>query len=302
MMTKKKKNDELKDQSKCLIGLAIGDALGEPFEGYDASQISEIWKNNDFFKDPEITDDTILTILVAESIIEQKGVFRKEIAKKIIQNEDKLRRIGPTTSNAIRMLKEDINFKSYRGTTNGAAMRASPIGLFCSTKIIEKTAEASKVTHGTDVAISGACCISLAIDAAIKNLDKEFCIKACIKGAREGRKFGVQTDFPKIESLIEDALSMSLKELPEKIGVGIQTHESVTSAISVFYNTKNFKEAVLSAVRLGGDTDTIASMVGAISGAFYKEVPKNWSLAIKDWKYLEYLEGELLGLKGPFYH
>ena len=293
----KMKNDVPKDESKCLIGLAIGDALGEPFEGYPAPQIEKIWKNNDFFKNPEITDDTILTILVAESIIEQKDVIRKEIAKKIISNEKKLRRIGPSTSNAIRMLKSDVNVSSSVGTTNGAAMRASPIGLFCCNKIIEKTVEASKVTHGTDVAVSGACCISLTVDAAIKNLDKDDCINACIKGAREGRKFGTQTDFPKIDELIEVALNTPAEKLPGTMGVGIQTHESVPCAISIFYNTKNFKEAVISAVRLGGDTDTIASMVGAISGAFYKEVPDEWRFAIGEREYLEYLERELLELK-----
>ncbi|MDY6965210.1 MAG: ADP-ribosylglycohydrolase family protein [Halobacteriota archaeon] len=283
--------------TKCLIGLAIGDALGEPFEGLHATQIEKVWKGDGFFKDPEITDDTILTIIVAESILEQRGVSGESIGRKIISNEDKLRRIGPTTSNAIYMLKEDIKFKSKTGTTNGAAMRASPVGLACDKNIIEETVEASQVTHGTDVAISGACCISSAINSAINASDKDEVIEECIKGAMEGRRSGVPTNLPKIDDMIELALDTPIRMLSEVIGVGIQTHESVPCAVALFYSSNDFKDAVVNAVKLGGDTDTIASMSGAISGAFYGEVPSSWALSIKEVGYLDKLEKGLLKLK-----
>ena len=54
---------------------------------------------------------------------------------------------------------------------------------------------------------------------------------------------------------------------------------------------------MLGAIKLGGDTDTIASMAGAISGAFYREVPDLWSQKIVEGEYLKSLERGLLELK-----
>ncbi len=97
------------EDTKCLIGLAIGDALGEPYEGLSAGRIREVWTGDAFppLKTPTITDDTILSILVSESILEERGVFPEAIGIKIISNEGRLERIGPTTKNALQRLKED---------------------------------------------------------------------------------------------------------------------------------------------------------------------------------------------------
>ena len=286
--------------TKCLIGLAIGDALGEPYEGLPAEMIGEVWTGDDPFhplKTPKITDDTILSILVSESILEERGVFPEAIGIKIISNEGRLERIGPTTRNALLMLKKNPRYISTTGTTNGAAMRASPIGLSYCEGVVEKTAESSRVTHGTDVAISGACFISCAIDAAVSGFGKEEIVEAGMKGAREGRILGVKTDSPRIDELVEVALETPVESLPDVIGVGMETHESVPCAIALFFNTNNFKDAVLGAIKLGGDTDTMASMTGAISGAFYREVPDLWSKKIVEGEYLKSLERGLLELK-----
>ncbi|MDY6932442.1 MAG: ADP-ribosylglycohydrolase family protein [Halobacteriota archaeon] len=291
---------EKRVNTKCLLGLAIGDALGEPYEGLTAERIREIETYEDLSlmqENPKITDDTILSILVSESIIEEQGVFSEAIGRKIISNEGGLERIGPTTRGAILMLKKNPKYISTTGTTNGAAMRASPIGLSCCEDIIEKTAESSSVTHGTDVAISGASFISSAIDAAVCGLEKDEIIEAAKRGAREGRVLGVKTDKPHIDELVEVAIDTPIEDLADVIGVGIETHESVPTAAALFYNSKDFKEAVLGAIKLGGDTDTIASMAGALSGAFFREVPDTWSEKIVEGRHLMTLEKRLLDIK-----
>jgi ADP-ribosylglycohydrolase len=284
-------------KSKCLIGLAIGDAMGEPFEGLSRSQIMAFGGVRGFFHEPKITDDTLLSILVAESIVEQGGVCGRGIARKFVLNRDKLIRLGPTTTHALMKLEDDINYVSRRGTTDGAAMRAAPIGLACVDDIVDKTVEASQITHGTDVAISGACSISCAVDAAVRSMRKDDIINACIEGATCGRGYGVKTELPRVDEMIELALGTSVERLPEEIGVSMEAHEAVPCAIVVFYTSKNFKDAVITAVNLGGDTDTIAAMTGAISGAFYGDVPKEWINGMREGERLEYLEVKLLEMK-----
>lgn len=282
-----------------MIGLAIGDSLGAPFEGLSRFDIRRMGGVKDFTREPIVTDDTLLSILVAESIIECGFISGREISRKFVLNEDILRGLGPTTTYALKMIKLNPDYVSKTGTTNGAAMRAPPIGLACNDeRMIEKTVEASLVTHGTDVALSGACSISFAIDAAIReDAKKDDVIDACIMGAKMGGEYGVKTRSLRIDERITLALSTSIENLPEVIGNGIQTDEAVPSAISIFYSSKNFVDAVINAVNLGGDTDTITSMTGAISGAFYADIPKEWMNRMKDWKRLEYLEGELLNIK-----
>ncbi len=288
------------ERTRCLIGLAIGDALGEKFEGLSSEEIRRRYGEiKDFIsKKVRITDDTMLSILTAESIIEEGCVRREKIGEKFIENRERIKRTGPTTTKAIKRLEKDIKSISMEGTTDGAAMRAAPIGI-CSSEenILENTVSSSIVTHGTDIAISGACAISFAINAAISHDKKDMIIEASKEGARRGREYGTKTSFPKLEGLIERALSIPLEKLPEEIGVGIETHEAVPSAIAAFYQTKNAKEAILSAVNLGGDTDTIASMAGAIAGAFYKKVPSRWEQKIRERRKLRRMERKLLGLR-----
>lgn len=275
--------------SKSLIALAIGDALGEPVEGWSRFKIEKKYgRITDFVREPTVTDDTMLTILTAESILEEHAVIGSSIARKFISNESKLGRVGPATSRALQRLKIDPALRSTSGTTNGAAMRAAPIGLFGG-DVISNTVESSLVTHGTDIAISGACAIACAVDASLHE-SKDDVIAASRKGAEAGRRYGVSTSYPRIADRIDLALD-------GQIGVSMLTHESVPTAIATFYNSRNTEDAIVNAVNLGGDTDTIAAITGAISGAYYKHVPAQLSERIRIRDKLEYIEMMLHGIR-----
>ena len=120
-------------------------------------------------------------------------------------------------------------------------MRASPIGLSYCEGVVEKTAESSQVTHGTDVAISGACFISCAVDATVSGFGKDEIIDEGMKGARDGRILGVKTDSPRIDKLVEVALNTPMESLPDVIGVGMETHESVPCAVALFIKQTTLK-------------------------------------------------------------
>jgi len=287
-------------KSNSLLGLAVGDALGEPVESYSQWQIeAEYGKITDFVKEPMITDDTLFAMLVAESIIEKRKVVGKHIAIKFVENRHKFYRIGPTTSKALERLEKNPKSKATTGETNGAAMRVAPIGLINDDlhETVRDTIEASIITHGTDVAIAAACAVACAVSTALEAENKDEVLEAAIFGGNEGLKYGTKTKFPAIDERIKKALKTPLELLPQEIGVWMKAYESIPTAIAIFYHSQNSEEAIVNAVNLGGDTDTIGAIVGAISGAYYKEIPKEWTIRIKERQHLQFLEKKLLEIR-----
>jgi len=261
-------------------------------------------------------------MLVAESIVENRGVVRERIAKKLVENRHKLFRLGPTTSKALRRLKRNLKSKSCSGSTNGAAIRAVPVGLIHSgvfkvdksgnvmrevpvrfTKLIEDTVEVAIITHGEDVAISAACAIACAVNAAGEGFGRDTIILSALTGARRGMKYGTETWSPVIYEKIREAVNIPFAELVKRNDIelnkwnGIEAWESIPTAIAIFYRTHSFEEAVITAVNLGGDADTIGAMVGAIAGAYYKQIPEKWIKKIPEGEKLQQLEEKLLKLR-----
>ncbi|MFQ6063740.1 MAG: ADP-ribosylglycohydrolase family protein [Methanosarcinales archaeon] len=268
-----------------MYGQAIGDALGEPVEGMSPIKIKEIYgRVEDYLHTPKITDDTLLTMLVVQSILENNGkVNRLHIAKTILQNKPRIPRIGPTTARSLLELKKDPNYLPKTGTTNGAAMRAPAIGWFFSNleDVIKNTVESSQVTHGTSEAISGACAIALSVSSAINGESLENIIHYGLIGAKNGKKFGTKTEID-LETVLEKAIfrtkTKSLYDVIEEFGNGLETHSAVSAVFAIISVYEDFKDGVLSAVNFGNDSDTIASMVGAILGARHgiNGIPQKW--------------------------
>ena len=286
-------------RTRCLQGLAAGDALGEPIEGLSRSVIGERFGVVDrFLGPPKITDDTMLSLLVAESILECGKVNRKALGKRFVENRGQLSRLGPSTLSALSRLEEDPLSTASTGTTNGGAMRAPPVGLSSRTlnECIEQTVESTLITHGSDAAISAACAVSCAVWKAVESEDMNEVIKAALIGARKGAGYGTPTEIPAVDETIELALSLTLDEAVDRIGNGMEAVETVPLAFKCFYDLKETEDAVTAAVNLGGDTDTLGSITGALSGTFTGELPDRWVLAqISD--DLERLEKGLLSIR-----
>jgi len=86
------------------------------------------------------------------------------------------------------------------------------------------------------------------------------------------------------------------EEVVEKLGNGVEAFNSVPTAIYIFLkNSRDFKAAILNAVCLGGDTDTIASMVGALSGSYlgFQAIPDEWFRKLEDGEYIRSLAEKL---------
>ncbi len=284
-----------------LAALAIGDAMGMPVEMLSLEEIKEIfgvieglekppsWHIHSSFPPGRVTDDTELTLLLANAIIRTGGDlkaedFAVELRKWAKSGAFNLDYIGPATRKALKKLVRGVPPRESggRGSTCGAAIRVSPVGIVnaCNFKAAALMAvESSLPTHGGKPALAGASAIASAIAEAMREGSTvDSIVRAAILGSKIGEKFGRPVPSASVSKRIELAASISNKiDDPEKasleirdiIGTGMETAEAVPAAIGIFIASRGDPmKAIHLAVNLGGDTDSVASMAGAISGAW----------------------------------
>jgi ADP-ribosylglycohydrolase len=166
------------------------------------------------------------------------------------------------------------------GATNGAAMRITPVGLVASTDdldgLVDLVVEASQVTHRTGVAIAGAAAVAAAVSAGIGGASVADATTLGIRAAELGQRRGEWVAGASIARRIEWAIGLvdvhdherSVRDVVELVGTSLATQESVPAAFAVLaLHPGDPWQACLTAASLGGDSDTIAAMAGAVAGA-----------------------------------
>jgi poly(ADP-ribose) glycohydrolase ARH3 len=180
-------------------------------------------------------------------------------------------------------------------------MRAAPVGLFYYDNPEQLRAVAygsAQITHAHELGKEGAAieayAVSLAVTLARSPSSNEFDPHSFLDDLKN---FGRSDVFIRKLEKVEQLLGKTTKDrVAKEIGNGVEAHNSVPTAIYSFANNpSNFKAAVGYAVSLGGDTDTIAAMTGAISGAYHgiEAVPEQWRCKLERKDYIERL-GEKL--------
>jgi ADP-ribosylglycohydrolase len=228
-----------------MIGAIAGDIIGSAYEWHYT-------KSTDFelFTTQSIpTDDTVLTVAVADCILHGKEYTMtfKEYGRRY-----------PHAGYGGMFLKwlGSNSLAPYNSFGNGSAMRVSPVGFaFSSLNMVLQEAEKSAaVTHNHPEGIKGAQAIAAAIFLAKSGESKE-----------------------RIRKYVEDSFSYDLHQALDKIRPWYRFDEtcqgSVPQAIIAFLESSDYEDAVRKAVSLGGDSDTLACMAGGVAQAFYKEVP-----------------------------
>jgi ADP-ribosylglycohydrolase len=292
-----------------LYGLAIGDALGMPAQSLPRALIIERYGEviSGFHPAPEdqplaagmpagaITDDTEQAVLLGRLVVSSNGkVDGRELATKLMEWEDGMRArgsldlLGPSTKRAIEELLQgkDISETGRYGTTNGAAMRITPVGIATPPNdldlLIERVIAASAATHNTGPALSAAAAVAAAVSAGIDGATIAEATELAIRAAGKASECGywvagadVATRIAWATSLIDTApgntpprpgaVSALLYDL---VGTSLASQESVPAAFAVLaaYPDDPWL-AVRLAASVGGDTDTIAAIAGAIAGA-----------------------------------
>ena len=244
----------------------------------------------------QLTDDFSSAYFVARHIADNHGEVTKEVVQEALIDWSEHavffdRFAGPTTRLAIRRYKGEKVEKSggvelvTRQATNGAAMKISPIGLLNAGNIEQAIADAvtvTMVTHDNYLAISGACAVTAAVSRAVMpDVDVYSVLQAGLYGAREGERIGreVARDVagPSVVKRMEMAIDIGLGrgtpwekmvEIGHRIGAGLHVSEAIPSAFGLFAaNEGDALGSIVGAVNVGYDTDTIATMSGALSGA-----------------------------------
>lgn len=235
-----------------MYGAILGDIIGNPYE-FDRGDKT---KNFPLFSDAsDWTDDTVMTIAVAEAFYDAMNVEDDEWRKKrLISGMQKYGRRYPDAGygSKFRRWLKDRNPKPYGSYGNGSAMRASAIGwLHDDFDTILKMAKLSaEVTHDHPEGIKGAQATAAAIYLARTGYTKD-----------EIKEY--------TQILFDYDLSRTCDEIRPTYHHDESCQRTVPEAIIAFLESTDFEDAIRNAVSLGGDCDTLTCITGSIAEAFY---------------------------------
>jgi ADP-ribosylglycohydrolase len=269
----------------------------------------------------QYTDDTQMTLAVCESIINKRGIDGEDIAYRFSSLWRANTIIGEGASCRDAMMNiiarganwDEAGAEEGRAG-NGTAMRTSPIGLFDSSDLSALKRDAvtqSIITHKDKRASAGAVAVSAAVYYCVNNKNispqnfLDFILDA-IGGISEEFTAAV-SELKEIIALDEEAAFLKIAsycfEGSEQInGITPFVIPTVLAALYHFLKSpSDWTKSVEGALRCGGDTDTTASITGAISGSYngHKKIPEN---LVDDLKDNEYIQGIALKLFDVFTH
>lgn len=259
-----------------MLGAIIGDIVGSPYE-FDDYNI----KTTDFplfSEESEITDDTVMTLAVAQGLMNGKKDPQKTY--------DEITKCMQKLGNEYPYMSYGYNFQSwlcsdnpkpYNSYGNGSAMRVAPVAwFFDNLDDVEKFAEISALpTHNHSEGIKGAQAVASAIfltrSGKTKSEIKNYIVK----------KYNYD-------------LSKTCDEIRPNYHHVESCQETVPQAITAFLEGGNFEEVIRLAVSLGGDSDTLTAIAGSIAEAYYP-IPEN----IKE-RALKFLDDYLIKIYNQF--
>lgn len=286
-----------------LAGLALGDALGMPTQAMSPQQIQTVYGHVTGLVDGDksqpyapgmaagsVTDDTEQALLIASLLLKGHGsglnLDAGEFSHALLAWEDSmiergsLDLLGPSTKAALERVRAGENPLRVggEGTTNGAAMRVTPIGIAASTSDRQLFADAvwssCQVTHATRQGFQSAAlvaaAVSLRIDAGAADVTD--LLWEAVDFVRSLPERGAWSPEPDVVAATHRALklaaqpSSSLEWLAGQIGTAVASAQAIPMAFALLARDPS-PRALLQAANLGGDTDTIGAIAGAILGA-----------------------------------
>ena len=293
-----------------LAGLALGDALGMPTQAMSPEQIRAVYGTITGLVDGDasqpyapgmpagsVTDDTEQALLVASLLVRGRGTSSGrvaldagEFAHALLAWEDSmiergsLDLLGPSTKAALERVRagEDPLSVGGAGTTNGAAMRVTPIGIAMSTADPEAFADAiwssCQVTHATRQGFQSAALVAAAVSMGIDTArsttpDLRGLLWKALSYVDSLPERGAWTPDPDVVAatrramqLVANPASSSLECLVEQVGTSVASAQAIPMAFALLARDPS-PQALLDAANIGGDTDTIGAIAGAILGA-----------------------------------
>mgnify|MGYP001055209917 FL=1 len=255
-----------------MLGAIIGDIAGSRFEWNNTK--SKEFELLSHIKGCKVTDDSIMSLAVAQAILDSKG----DTAALNQHAVTRMRELGRKYPHAgyggdFHKWIYDSNPHPYNSWGNGAAMRVSPCG-FAATSLDEAKTFAkavTEVTHNHPEGIKGAEATAVAVYLARSG-----------KSMIEIRDY-IETHYYRIK--------FKLADIRANYTFDVSCQGSVPQALEAFFESTSFEDAIRNAVSIGGDSDTIAAITGGIAEAYYG-IPvdiRKLALTFLDVKQLEIL-------------
>lgn len=233
-----------------MIGAITGDIVGSIYEHRPIKRADFPL----FGRSCRFTDDTVLTVAVADAIL-----CGAPYAEKLRQWHALYPHAG--YGGSFRRWASTPGAGPYNSWGNGSAMRVSPMGYAFDTigRVLDEAASSAAVTHNHPEGIKGARAVAAAVFMARTGSSKDD-----IGGFVES-EFGYD-------------LSRTIDNIRPSYRFDVSCQGSVPEALVAFMESVDFEDAVRKAVSLGGDSDTIACIAGAVAEAFYGGVPEGISV------------------------
>lgn len=275
----------------CLLGVAVGDALGAAFEGAPRVEPGQFQRWADADEALRWTDDTHMTMTLAASLLECGGLDDDHLARRFAEayRAEPWRGYGAGPPRIFSAMEDGLDWRDAARALfggdgsfgNGGAMRVAPVGLACHRDLdraIDFARRSAAVTHAHELGQQAAALQAAAVAQLVSGggasewagpdrfVDE-------LRAAAPAAEFQARLD------VLGSLAAASPDEVVAAVGNGITGTEAVPAALAAFLAFPgSFPDVVGRAVTLGGDTDTIASMAGALSGAFLgaAAIPERW--------------------------
>jgi len=278
--------NQLQDRFRgCLLGLAVGDALGTTVEFQPRgsfSTLTDIVGGGVFGLAPgQCTDDTSMALCLAASLVEtdrfdmadQMNRYLRWYDHGYMSSTGKCFDIGNATRQALERYRQ--SGEPHSGSSdpfaagNGSLMRLAPVPMFYfpdRARVRLYAAESSRATHAARLCIEACMLFADVLVQALAGKEKDEIL------------FASSLDEIKSPEILDIAAGGYRDKQTEQIRSSGYVVDSLEAALWCFWHSRSFEQAVLMAANLGEDADTVAAICGQLAGAFYGEtgIPSHW--------------------------
>ena len=292
-----------------IFGVATGDAMGFPVQFFRREQAKTAnvtkmlahWTGN--YPAGSWSDDTSLTLALADSLGETDSIDYDDIMRRFLlwleggsyTPKGKTFDIGQTCFNAIERFKKGVpplecGGQKERECGNGSLMRIPPFVFYIQKKFGERAFEnpqvfglihnVSRLTHAHPIALLGCDIFVAMLFSILHGTEKE---KTLLYACEKVTSFVEQNpEYKDAFSKYDRLLAPDFCTLPEgKIASTGYVVDTLEAAVWCFLTTDSYRECILKVVNLGGDTDSIGAVAGAMAGLYYadsleKGIPEEW--------------------------
>lgn len=227
-----------------MLGAIIGDLAGSMYEYEQINNFHQVKINNLIEKSSFFSDDTILTVAIADAILNNKS-YEQKLKEYVIKFDNLIPKNTPYFKTMFSPGFTKWAKGNFQGISsgNGAMMRISPVGFLFSTEedVIKNSYLATIPSHNTEDAISCAKTVSLIIFYARQGLSKQEII---------------------------NKLNLKIKK-PNITEINYTCANTIDLCLYSLFNSNSFEESIRIAISFGGDTDTNACIVGSMAEAMF---------------------------------